>query len=152
MPLPAGLDSIAGAQELYDWFGYWPGFYDAEVLKLSLNIGEPSSLVVHTWEMTNKVNAQGFYELTKHVVVEFTLEGVSCVNMGTCGNTASSSTLVRRKPSKDSGWISLRLTDLAGPSRPKGYPCVSLLESQSRMLQFQREKCFTVIMVTGVTT
>jgi len=82
MPLPAGLDSIAGAQELYDWFGYWPGFYDAEVLKLSLNIGEPSSLVVHTWEMTNKVNAQGFYELTKHVVVEFTLEGVSCVNYG----------------------------------------------------------------------
>jgi hypothetical protein len=81
MPLPAGLDSIAGAQELYNWFGYWPGFHDAEVLKLSLNIGEPSYLVLHTWEMTNKVNAQGFYELTKHVVVEFALEGISTVNI-----------------------------------------------------------------------
>jgi hypothetical protein len=42
VPLPAGLDSIAGAQELYDWFGYWPGFHDAEVLKLRLSVGEPS--------------------------------------------------------------------------------------------------------------
>jgi len=82
VPLPAGLDSIAGAQELYDWFGYWPGFHDAEVRKLRLSIGEPSYLVVHAWEMTNKVNEQGFYELTKHVVVEFALEGVSNVNIG----------------------------------------------------------------------
>ena len=74
---------IAGSfQELYDWFGYWPGFHDAEVLKLRLSIGEPSSLVVHTWEMTNKVTAQGFYELTKHIVVEFALEGISNVNVG----------------------------------------------------------------------
>ncbi len=82
MPLPAGLDSIAGAQELYDWFGYWPGFHDAEVLKLRLSIGEPSYLVVRTWEMTNNINAQGFYELTKDIVVEFALEGISNVNLG----------------------------------------------------------------------
>jgi hypothetical protein len=82
MALPAGIESIAGAQELYDWFGYWPGFHDAEVLKLQLGIAQPSYLVVHTWEMTNNVNAQGFYELTKHIVVEFILEGLSNVNLG----------------------------------------------------------------------
>jgi hypothetical protein len=82
MPLPAGIESIAGAQELYDWFGYWPGFHDAEVISLRLSIGEPSSLLVHTWEMTNTVNAQGFYELTKHIVVEFVLEGISNLNLG----------------------------------------------------------------------
>jgi len=54
MALPAGIESIAGAQELYDWFGYWPGFHDAEVLKLRLSVGEPSCMVVHTWEMTDK--------------------------------------------------------------------------------------------------
>jgi hypothetical protein len=32
--------------------------------------------------MTNNVNAQGFYELTKHIVVEFALEGISEVNLG----------------------------------------------------------------------
>jgi hypothetical protein len=82
MPLPTGIESIAGAQELYDWFGYWPGFHDAEVLKFRLNIGEPSYLVVHTWEMTNNVNPQGFYELTKHVVVDFVLEGISHLELG----------------------------------------------------------------------
>jgi hypothetical protein len=82
MPLPAGIESISGAQELYDWFGYWPCFHDAEVLKFCLSIGEPSCLVVHTWEMTSNVNAQGFYELTKHIVVEFVLEGLSNVNLG----------------------------------------------------------------------
>jgi hypothetical protein len=80
--LPSELDSIVGAQELYDWFGYWPGFHDAEVLKLVLSVGEPSCLVVRTWEMTNGVNTQGFYELTKHVVVEFALKGISSVNIG----------------------------------------------------------------------
>jgi hypothetical protein len=82
VPLPDGLESIAGAQELCDWFGYWPRFHDAEVLGLRLSIGESSHLVVHTWEMTNKVNVQGFYELTKHVVVEFALERISAVNIG----------------------------------------------------------------------
>jgi hypothetical protein len=80
--LPFGLDSITGAQELYEWFGFWPSFHDAEVLKFHLGIGEPSYLLVHTWQMTNKVNTQGFYELTKNVIVEFALEGISNVNLG----------------------------------------------------------------------
>lgn len=81
MTLPVGLESVAGAQELYDLFGYWPAFHDAEVLKLSVCTDKPSSLVVHTWEMTNKINTQGYYELTKHVVVEFCLEGIVNVNL-----------------------------------------------------------------------
>jgi hypothetical protein len=76
MPLPAGFESIAGATELYNWFGYWPDFHDAEVLTFCLNAGEPSTLAVHTWEMTNKVTEQGYYELTKHAVVEFVLEHI----------------------------------------------------------------------------
>jgi hypothetical protein len=81
VPLPPGLESITGAQELYDWFGYWPDFHDAEVVKLRLDPAAPSSLVVHTWQMTNEVNTQGFYELTKHAVVEFGLQGISNVNL-----------------------------------------------------------------------
>ena len=81
MSLPAGLESIAGAQELYDWFGYWPDFHDAEVLKFRLDLAAPSTLLVHTWEMTNRVNLQGYYELVKHAVVEFVLQGVSNVNL-----------------------------------------------------------------------
>jgi len=81
VPLPVGVESIPGAQELCDWFGYWPDFHDAEVLKFRVEIDKPSSLLIHTWEMTNRVNPQGFYEQTKHVVVEFVLEGISTVSI-----------------------------------------------------------------------
>ena len=81
MSLPVELESIVGAKELFDWFGYWPDFHDAEVVKLRLDPAAPSSLVVHTWEMTNRVNAQGHYALTKHAVVEFVMQGLSKVDL-----------------------------------------------------------------------
>jgi len=81
LSLPAELQSIVGARELYDWFGYWPDFHDAEVVKLRLDPAAQSSLVIHTWEMTNRVNEQGHYELTKHAVVELVLQGISKVDL-----------------------------------------------------------------------
>ena len=77
MSLPNGLNAIVGAQELHDWFGYWPSFHDAEIMSLHLNRHGLSFLLIHTWEMTSKVDERGFYVLEKHVVVEFVLEGVS---------------------------------------------------------------------------
>jgi hypothetical protein len=62
VPLPGGLESVAGAQELHDWFGYWPSFHDAEVIEFSIGTAAPSRLLVHTWEMTNRVNEQGHYD------------------------------------------------------------------------------------------
>jgi hypothetical protein len=77
MPLDSKLLEIHGAQGLYDWFGYWPKFHDAEVVSLHLDRREPSSLLVHTWEMTNKVDDRGYYAMEKHVVVEFLLEEIA---------------------------------------------------------------------------
>jgi hypothetical protein len=76
VPLPTSVESIAGAQELFDWFGYWPGFHDAEVKKLHVKLGRASSLTLHTWEMTDTITADGFYETRKHVSVEFVLEDI----------------------------------------------------------------------------
>jgi len=77
MPLPSELETIVGAQELYDWFGYWPNFHDSEVMSLHLNRASPSSMLIHTWEMTKEIDERNFYVLTKHVVVEFVLDEVS---------------------------------------------------------------------------
>ena len=77
MPIPAHLQEIPGSAELHDWFGYWPSFHDAEIISLHLNRKGPSSLCVHTWEMTKEVDERGYYVLAKHVIVEFTFEGVS---------------------------------------------------------------------------
>lgn len=80
MPLPTNVESIAGAQELFDWFGYWPSFHDAEAKKLHVELGRGSSLVLHTWEMTNTVTEEGFYETRKHV--EFVLEDITRIELG----------------------------------------------------------------------
>jgi hypothetical protein len=81
MSLEPELVDIQGAQELYDWFEYWPTFHDAEIVSLHLNRSCLSSLVIHTWEMTDKIDERNFYVLVKHVVVEFSLSGVSGLNL-----------------------------------------------------------------------
>jgi hypothetical protein len=81
MPLSVALEAVTGARELFDWFGYWPDFHDAEIIRLRLEAGAPSSILIHTWEMTNEIDAKGFYELRKHVVVEFVIEAISTINL-----------------------------------------------------------------------
>jgi hypothetical protein len=79
--IPEELKAIRGAQELYDWFGYWPPFMDAEVIALHLNRRGTSSLMVHTYEMTDRTDDIGYYVLEKHVVVEFILEDIAELNL-----------------------------------------------------------------------
>ena len=66
-----------GAEELITWFGSWPSFHDAEVLSIELRRSGLSSLSVHAWEMTSDIDPQGFYVLRKHVVVTFSFDGIS---------------------------------------------------------------------------
>ena len=76
MTVPIEIKEIPGAAELHDWFGDWPSFHDAEIIRLHLNRKGPSSLRVHTWETTKEVDEKGYYVMAKHVVVEFILETV----------------------------------------------------------------------------
>jgi hypothetical protein len=71
------LHEIPGGKALLDWFGRVPRFHDANLLEITLNSKGLSILRVHTWQMTNKVDARGYIELDKHVVVTVTLEEVS---------------------------------------------------------------------------
>ena len=72
---------IPGAQRLYEWFGYWPDFHEAEVVSLLLQRSEPSELCVHTWHMSNRVDANGSYVLERHVLVRFLLGGIESLNL-----------------------------------------------------------------------
>jgi hypothetical protein len=67
------LSQVPGGQELLAWFGgYAPRFHDAEVLGLTLDReGATCALRVHGFEMTNEVDANGFFICTKHAVVTF---------------------------------------------------------------------------------
>ena len=81
MPLEPELNAIAGAQDLYDWFGYWPSFHDGEVIEMQLCRSSFSSIKIHTWETTKEVDAQGYNVMTKHVVVEFLFKGISSLSL-----------------------------------------------------------------------
>lgn len=66
------LDRVPGGPELLNWFGYAPRFHDAEVLSVALDRqGSTCRLRVHAFEMTNEVDADGFFACTKHVIVTF---------------------------------------------------------------------------------
>lgn len=77
MPLPPDLQVVDGAQELYDWFGYWPSFHDFEVISLHLNRTGSSFLVVHAWETTKDVDKKGCFVHAKHVLVQVILDDLS---------------------------------------------------------------------------
>ena len=77
MAMPIEFKEIPGAADLHDWFGYWPGFHDAEIISLHLNRKGSSSLRVHTWDTTKEVDEKGRYVMAKHIVVEFIFENVS---------------------------------------------------------------------------
>jgi hypothetical protein len=77
MPLATELAGITGAQALYDWFGYWPVFHDAEVVCLHLNRGAASVLKVHVWGYEDSVDPAGYYVSQKHVVVRFLLHEIT---------------------------------------------------------------------------
>jgi len=76
MDLPSNLATVSGAQDLFNWFGYWPDFHDAEVLSLNLDRSALSTLRLHTWEMTGELDEKRHYVLKKHVIVEIGLREV----------------------------------------------------------------------------
>ena len=70
------LGLIAGAAELSAWFGCWPSFHDAEIVSLSLNREGVSTLQLHTWRLTEKVDERGYYVQEKQVLVSLRMEGI----------------------------------------------------------------------------
>ncbi|MGH9733628.1 MAG: Imm50 family immunity protein [Candidatus Acidiferrales bacterium] len=76
------MADVDGADALFDWFGYWPDFHDAEILRLELNRTGESTISINTEECTTEIDAQGYYVLRKHVTVHFLLGGISDVELG----------------------------------------------------------------------
>jgi hypothetical protein len=75
------LESVPGAGDLFAWFGYWPNFHDAEIISLALNRSGASTLRIHTWETTSRVDERGYYVLDKHVHVAFQMEDIRSLSL-----------------------------------------------------------------------
>jgi len=73
--------SVPGAKQLFNWFGYWPSFHDAEVLSIELNRMGASKVRVHTFRMTDAVDSKGFSVCDKHCIVTFVMEDITRVKL-----------------------------------------------------------------------
>ena len=60
---------VPGVESVISWFGYWPGFHDSKIIDLRL--GPDSVLRLRAFEMTDELDAAGFYKLQKHCTVSF---------------------------------------------------------------------------------
>lgn len=69
----ATIGDLEGGAELCAWFEDVPSFQDATLRELELRQGAASRLVAHAFQMTSEVDARGYFVLTKHVDVTFTI-------------------------------------------------------------------------------
>jgi hypothetical protein len=79
--LEEDLNLIPGAAELSTWFGCWPSFHDAEITSLSLGREGVSTLQLHTWRRTEKVDDRGYYVQEKQVLVNLRMEEILALNL-----------------------------------------------------------------------
>jgi hypothetical protein len=68
--------AVPGADQLFNWFGYWPSFHDAEIVSLVLNRDGPSSICLRTWHTTAQVDERGCYIKEKHIGVRIHMEEI----------------------------------------------------------------------------
>jgi len=70
---------IDGSEKLTSIFGRWPSFHDAEVVELHLwrgdSVRERShprfpvlTAKIHLWDLTNEIDARGYYVLKNHTL------------------------------------------------------------------------------------
>jgi hypothetical protein len=81
---------IGGSEKLTTIFGRWPSFHDAEVIDLHLREGDPAenrpplpvlTTKVHLWELTNEIDAQGYYVLRHHTLATLRFHDVLDLKM-----------------------------------------------------------------------
>lgn len=70
-------EDIPGGKELLAFFGTTPSFHDGEIVGVSLNRSGESTLQVHGWTISDKLNPDRSYILDKQAVVTFTFLGIT---------------------------------------------------------------------------
>jgi hypothetical protein len=66
-----GQQTIPGIESVLAWFGRWPSFHDAEILSVHLNRDGTSTIRIHTWNPTSKVDSEGRFIREREAVVVF---------------------------------------------------------------------------------
>ena len=71
---------IRNHEAVVGFFGSWPSFHDANVPAYEAD-ADSISLTLHTWQMTDQVDAKGYFMLKNHALVSFRFSGLHDVQM-----------------------------------------------------------------------
>jgi hypothetical protein len=115
---------------LVDHFGSWPSFHDANVISYSgpTNERQTVDLVLHTWEMTAEVDANGYFVNRKHALVNFHFAGVhsAALERFSSGNILFG-LYITREPDADSFRVELHsVMDMSGSFAAKSGEVISV--------------------------
>src|SRR5438105_3547995 len=82
---------ILNHEAVVDFFGAWPSFHDANVPTYDAD-ADSIKLTLHTWQITDQVDAKGYFVLKNHALVSFRFSGLHDVQMDAfkSGNILSS--------------------------------------------------------------
>lgn len=75
------ISQLEGGADLRAWFEEEPTFHDATLRELELRQGAPGKLVIETFQMQSERDEKGYFTLTQHVVVTFTLFNLIAVEL-----------------------------------------------------------------------
>jgi hypothetical protein len=82
--------SVENAELLESIFGRWPSFHDAEIHTIFItrdcDSGPQMDVAIHLWEMTNEVDAKGFFVLKHHTLTTLRFCGVSELQLADFNN------------------------------------------------------------------
>lgn len=76
----SALHDVPGGEALFEWFGRVPRFHDAKLLEITFPGKGAGRLHIQAWNVTDQVDANGYFVLDKHATVTLALAGVSAIN------------------------------------------------------------------------
>ncbi len=77
----SAIEQVINAEIIWNHFGYWPNFHDAEIIKVVFETHQATwrysiTFTVDAWETTNTLTPQGHYEQTKRCLIDIQLTGI----------------------------------------------------------------------------
>ncbi|AVP95701.1 hypothetical protein C7S18_00165 [Ahniella affigens] len=123
---------IQNYEAVVDFFGSWPSFHDANVVAYDADV-DSIKLTLHTWRITNQVDANGYLVLRHHALVSFRFSGLHDVQMDAFNSRNILSSL-EISPCSDRGSCRVELDsvmDLSGSFSAKSGEIVSVIPCDS---------------------
>jgi hypothetical protein len=103
------MTAIQNEEKLTGIFGQWPSFHDAEIISIYLDRGDQNGpfleMKIHVFEMTNQIDAKGFYILKNHTLatIRFTHIGMGEIKWFNQQNVIAELTLEEVDPKENDG-------------------------------------------------